>query len=743
MGSWKKLKVLLYMVLMVASLYALNDYRSQYSYEIRYSQDRVPGWRDRSFDDGMWLPVSSYTENLEGYFRIHMDKLPAGGVFRIIKVDDCLSKAYFDGRMIFNSSCGSCTHCAGLDLNLSGGEDDGGHVLALHVMNTGGGEGRLNLAGESPPVIFLMLAVLASSVLLLFRAVLEDYGHVLEGMAPHAILVLSLLLLLLSSFMIFQNAREFKVVGSFYSSYEGGGWYQPWYGLRGFREVDLPFFRGGGFNVVKFTSSAEEVEIDIVSDLNVEKVYLDGELEFDNGASRVQYTSGYRLRANLGDEEIHTLAVRTRGRGGGYFFVEHGLNAFEWRVTALLSLIVLCYYSYVCVRGRDFSESLRGLCRIVHENRMILAVVIFAMMIRVVIMPTFLNIDVKDMELYYTENLIHKTDLHLTLLDPDYNFNGNLYLTKPPGWAMYPLGIIRVLFGFNSLYLPYLIKLPAVLGDLLVAYGIWSILRGRGKSKTLALLAVSLYLFNPEVLRIGASEGKTDALGLGLILLALKNIEHSRFSLYYGYALVHKQFALLLLPWLILQKRLYKRTFMALLLAFLLMLPFLVDDPLLVYERLIGPNLDRPPAGMSWMTKLEGWGFEDYVTIRNLMFRSYFALIVLTSLFIRLDRYTMGALVFTLFLVSTHVIHEQYLLWCMPFLILAFFLNNRYSALMPLLVVGYWQINHELNIWHSWVLYFPLACLVFAADVLISNRHNTLIPEYRGYFDKIMNYLRK
>ncbi len=146
--------------------------------------------------------------------------------------------------------------------------------------------------------------------------------------------------------------------------------------------------------------------------------------------------------------------------------------------------------------------------------------------------------------------------------------SGNFYATA--GFADYPPGYLYVLWvvgGLGNLLAPLangdagsattaLIKLPAIIADVLVGYLLFRVLRSwlapRPDATRLALIAAAIYLFNPVTWYDSAIWGQTDAVGALVTLLTVAALVrgNSEGASVLGVlaALIKPQFGIVLLP---------------------------------------------------------------------------------------------------------------------------------------------------------------------------------------------------
>jgi hypothetical protein len=499
-------------------------------------------------------------------------------------------------------------------------------------------------------------------------------GRVLEA----CIAVLLSLLIIVSLIQVYECKKEFTVLEALYSP-----------NGEDFRRVNLPFFAGHGYFTINFKTNKKTLDIILFAKECVEYLCLDGEVVYTGICDRCMHCSGLKVVSPIegGAGDMHTIEVKTGGaRLYSFFFIEGGENEFHWRLTAFLSALALLAVLFLIFSGRSLSSGLRSICCGVQDNGTLILLLMVSLFIQLIILPAYRSSDIKNWTVW-TENLIHKKDFDFTLLDADYTHMGSGYMNKPPGAHLYPLAVLRLLFGFNHIYLNYLVKMPAVFGHLLLGYVIWSILDEKTRNKKITVLGTALYLFNPGAIIQAAYLGKSDSLFIALLLFALRSIKGAGFPLYYGLSVVCKQSSLFLLPWLLIQKRMFRQVFTAGAIVVLLCLPFLVYNPLLFIDRLITTHIDKSPKHLSWIMVLPQYGIN--VKQLDALIWFYILFLMIIAYAVKADAYTMGGIVFSLFIVFSKVVHEQYVLWGLPFLLLVFLLNDRTPALLAYLVSSF------------------------------------------------------
>jgi Gpi18-like mannosyltransferase len=252
-------------------------------------------------------------------------------------------------------------------------------------------------------------------------------------------------------------------------------------------------------------------------------------------------------------------------------------------------------------------------------------------------------------------------------------------------WAYLPLGL-HIFTALGSLGQhtgwPFLVlgKLPTVVGDLMVGGLLYTALRRRGHAVRIAALGMGMYLFNPLVLYNGAFVGRFDGLALAFFLLALESYHTRLFAPAYAVAIAVKTFPLFLLPLLLLGQDRQKPTRLVIagLLVIILSLPEVVTNLHGLVSHLL---YNRASFGrLSWYYLI----LQNHWLHKDMMIQvAHYGLLLypLTLLlFIRSPLYVKAALCFTMALVLSNVVYEQYLLWPLPFLIIVGLHNRSWVA---------------------------------------------------------------
>ena len=292
-----------------------------------------------------------------------------------------------------------------------------------------------------------------------------------------------------------------------------------------------------------------------------------------------------------------------------------------------------------------------------------------------------------------------------------------LYLLLPLKWLALHTGLPYVVLG----------KLPVVAGDAGVALGLGTVLRRAGRGEGACALGVGLFFLNPLVLYNGAFYGRFDSLALAVLLLTwvrLPRVAEGRAGLATPYALAValKTFPIFLLPYLLARLGLRRGRRVALatvLVPLVISLPYLLHDAQRFLYIVFVYDSTKGPRQFSWQIALLRLGLsERAATVVSYGLLALFALALVVPLLpltlkgrgrqplpspprspslvvrergargVRDDPYVYAAVAFTLFLVLSKVVYEQYLLWPLPFLIVLAVRDRARDALALLVVLS-------------------------------------------------------
>jgi hypothetical protein len=235
-------------------------------------------------------------------------------------------------------------------------------------------------------------------------------------------------------------------------------------------------------------------------------------------------------------------------------------------------------------------------------------------------------------------------------------YAGSTWLSLHTGWPVYVL-----------------VKAPVLVADLGVGWLLFSALRKRGHSLRIASMGVVLYLFNPLVLYNGALYGRFDAIALVFLLAALEYYETGWFAPFYALAIAAKTFPVFALPLLAFgrDRQTIRQLALALSLVLLLALPYVVTNPSGLVANLLHDTEQKTLGRLSWYSVLlvNHWLSLDQITsVAHVAVPAFPVLLLLVA---HRPLHVKVAACFVLFLLLHRTVYEQYLLWPLPFLIIA------------------------------------------------------------------------
>lgn len=335
-------------------------------------------------------------------------------------------------------------------------------------------------------------------------------------------------------------------------------------------------------------------------------------------------------------------------------------------------------------------------------------VFVVGLAVRVALLPLASGVDFKIWDLTVTA-LLHGQDtyshtpLPLKSVGPYAYFPLYLYLLAP-------LKLLALHTGWSYTILG---KLPVVAGDVGVALAIATILGRAGCSERARAAGIALFFLNPLVLYNGAFYGRFDSLPLALLLLAWLHLSRAHdgdgrdhhgsrnsrggigLAVPYALAVTLKTFPIFLLPYVLARvgrRRGVRVALAALLLPLVVSLPYLLHDARRFLYIVFIYDSAKGPRQFSWQVALLDLGVsERTATIVSYGLLALFALMLIVppaGRKAKRDSYAYTAVAYTLFLLLSKVVYEQYLLWPLPFLIILAVRDRARDALLLLSVLS-------------------------------------------------------
>jgi hypothetical protein len=507
---------------------------------------------------------------------------------------------------------------------------------------------------------------------------------------------------------IYWNHQAFAIERVTFQPEAAARWQAPGGDPVGFVAVQLPHFDAGYFRI-HFTSGETRAQVDVYAQDCLLEAHLDGTKVFEQTEARCRncrftgrkLCKSVPLLLEFSEPGPHVLALHTHNvrkrdrmvsRDFRVAWVEHEGNAGGWRALALLDIGFLLTMMTVAIRRRSVHRAWIVIVGTLRRYRYVLLAFAVVMSLRVTVSPAHVTGDVSQATLVYVENIVHADSWRLTKLDPVYHaakHRGKSYMHKPPG-LYYQYIPARLWFGFTHLYYVYLGRLPGILGDLLIGLGLFAIVRRKTRSASLANLAAVIYLASPGTFLVNGVIGRVDSLPVAFLLLAANNMHRRRFSIYFGMSALLKQFAIIAGPWFLLRPGMFRKVVVAAFVTLVFMSPFIFDDPHLLFERMLSPQLTKPVSGLTWMKSLQTvFGVTDITSTATNITIGYLGTLLCLSPFLTGNPHRVLAWIYVSFVLFARNSAEHYMLWPAPFLIAHCFISKRS---FPLVIFGVLQM---------------------------------------------------
>jgi len=301
------------------------------------------------------------------------------------------------------------------------------------------------------------------------------------------------------------------------------------------------------------------------------------------------------------------------------------------------------------------------------------------------------------------------------------NFYSEVWCDYPP-FYIYILGIIGFVSKFLSLSDPYftiLIKLPANVADILIAYALYEGLR-REVDFRVSLLGMTFYALNPGLIFNGAIWGQVDAVSTLFVFLSVLFLlrEKPEIScIFLVVSILTKLICAIIIPliaFLIIKKYDVKRILLCLclsILTFLLIsLPFFCRNPLEIFSIYFkGYEYYRYNSLSAFnLWSLFGFWKPDDTIFLLFSFKTwgmilFFSLIIYVIYFLRKEdlfsiNFASYLLFFGFYMFFTRI-HERYLFTAFAFLAVCAWLDRRF--ILPYLILS---ITYLVNLWYALIL---------------------------------------
>jgi hypothetical protein len=541
-----------------------------------------------------------------------------------------------------------------------------------------------------------------------------------------------------------RNHNEFRIQRASYAKRVTSDWYAAPSNPEAFNAIDLPYFLEGGYFRLNIKSSQSVVDVDFWTQDCLATVYLDGRLIYHND-SKCQACSIFhtdtvdrcplqRLSLDLGQPGKHLLAVKTStDKNIGLFWIQYGRHAMCARLIALCSGLLLFAMGWSRLRHGAALLAITRLRSFVVRRRAFILIAVLASAFRFVAAPGMLTGDVSRSAMLYAENLVNRHDFHFAQVAPQYagaaKYSGESHMHKPPG-VYYQYAIVRWLLGFSDVYYQYLTRLPGVLGDVIIAWVLMTVIEAQRRDHV-GLATAAYFLFGAGVFSNSGIVGRIDSMPLAFLMLALKHIDNRRFSLYLGLAAAWKQLAILVVPWFLFRKATFRGVLWAGVVTLLLCSPYLIDDPKLFFERLVFPQFDKKTDGLAWLRILESFDVlrTDIAEMYRYVMPVFFVSLLVLPWVARPDPWMAVAITYSLFLICAKNVHEHYILWSIPPLLMSYMRTQKLVIGVAMLVgmlsaAFYHEPRRELggNITPIWAILFALTYAVVVFEMVRYSR---------------------
>jgi Gpi18-like mannosyltransferase len=256
----------------------------------------------------------------------------------------------------------------------------------------------------------------------------------------------------------------------------------------------------------------------------------------------------------------------------------------------------------------------------------------------------------------------------------------------------YPVYLLVSLFRPSDLFLNLVIRLPIIFGDLITAVLLFKITKSK--------LAAGLWFLNPYVIFISAVHGQFDVLPTLFVLLSMyflvkKQNLASAVSLAVGIG--YKVFPVFLIPFFLLfsvrnfGKKIAAKYLLILLVSSILVFAifFLPQNFKYLYEGLFvglpGRSISYVGSSVSYIEYLSlHLGLLNNYNFLYAFIPLYIVLILFSVKFVRDSDKLNEAIIMTLLLlfVTYNTMHPQFLVWVIPFLLIAYVRKKRISFII-------------------------------------------------------------
>lgn len=316
-------------------------------------------------------------------------------------------------------------------------------------------------------------------------------------------------------------------------------------------------------------------------------------------------------------------------------------------------------------------------------------------------------------------------------------YSKDIFSDYTPGYLyiLSLLGFLKNLFNLSDSFFDYLLKMPAVILEVITGLLVYKIVN-KSISQKFALLALSFILFNPALIFNSSIWGQIDSILALLMLIAIIYLEKNNLilsSIFFGLALLVKPQAVSLFPifvFLPINRRklldVFKLSIPAIVVIFILTFPFFPQHTLInLIQQVLNTTKEYPFTSLNaynlwgvvgfWINDGQVWNGISYQLLGYILLAGYWILIGYLYFKNKLSIYALATLATLGFFFLPTRVHERYLYSAIIFVILLAILNR--SKLLALLA-GALSLLHLLNLYYVYIyyneFYFKLPTALFS-----------------------------
>lgn len=303
-------------------------------------------------------------------------------------------------------------------------------------------------------------------------------------------------------------------------------------------------------------------------------------------------------------------------------------------------------------------------------------------------------------------------------------YSSEIWTNYTPGYLyiLDILGFIKNIFLLSDEFFYYILKLPAIYSEIAIGILIFKIVY-KHASFTYTKLAMLLIFLNPALIFNSAIWGQIDGLLTLCMLFTIYFLNKKRLvfsSIFFALALLIKPQAIAILPIYFLfitqnlkLKYLLKLTLPALLVIFILSLPFFPDNPFYGFLNLVQKMTgDYPYNSLNaynlwgiigfWIKDTNSIFYLSYQQISYILFFIYWIFISFLFFKKKISLYATAALACLAFYFLPTRVHERYLYPAIPFLVILF---SIYKSKTVFILTTLLSLLHLFNLYYVYISY--------------------------------------